>query len=79
MRYVDLGDADTAARWGYPGAWGGATMVDAPDVSGDYHHHWGWHQGVRRPNLSAWFMWNLLGDSAVGCAGVLTPTATPGP
>lgn len=77
IRYVDLSDPDTDARWGYPGTWGAATKVDAPDQSTDAIHTWGWNLGVRRPNLAAWFMWNLFIDNAVGCGGTAAPTKLP--
>ena len=70
MRYVDLEDADLAAQWGYGGAWGGATKVQAPPAWEELETEvWGAYQGARRPILSAWFMWNLFLDRAFGCKG----------
>jgi hypothetical protein len=70
MLYVDLNDAGMASRWGYPGAWGSATKVQAPYAWDKLDTRvWGAYQGARRPILPAWFMWNLFLDHNFGCHG----------
>jgi hypothetical protein len=79
--YVDLEDIEMAALWGYPGAWGGAKLVGEAtlikETKGIRLKKWGYYQGVRRPILSAWFLWNLFQDYKFGCGGVAKKTAFP--
>ena len=81
LRYVDLDDATMAALWGYPGAWGAATLHIAGSRWGDEDPSrkklWGYYQGVRRPSLSAWFVWNLFLDTTFGCGGRAEVTSLP--
>jgi len=75
--YVDLLDPLMASLWRYTGAWGAATVKnywvgDPKDVS-----NWGSFQGVRRPALAAWFMWNLFLDKIFGCGGKASVTPVP--
>lgn len=78
MRYVDLDDATTAAQWGFPGAWGAATMVKGLPLWGTgISPVWGEYQGARRPILPAWFMWNLFLDRTFGCKGNPQLTRSP--
>lgn len=74
LTYVDLDDALMSALWGYLGAWGGAT---ARKVSEYYPFAHNVYQGVQRPSLSAWFLWNLFLDSTYGCSGLATLPPTP--
>lgn len=78
LRYVDLDDAATAALWGYPGAWGGATLLTAtPAWDPGNLLLWGYYQGARRPALAAWLVWNLFLDRTFGCGGYPQLTRSP--
>ena len=78
LEYVDLDDAQTAALWGYAGAWGGATVRSyAPTWAPDAPSHWGYYRGAQRPSLAAWFVWNLFLDRVYGCHGVPDLTRSP--
>jgi hypothetical protein len=57
--YVDLTDPGMADSWKFPGAWGAARKADG----------WGTFLGRERPNLAAWFLWNLYWDTTFGSAG----------
>lgn len=72
LEYVDLSNQDFAAIWGYPGAWGSATIWAIYDYA-----KWGKIQGVRRPMLAAWFNFNLFVDHIYGAGGI--PELTPLP
>ncbi len=76
VRYVDLEDADTAALWGYPGAWGAAGLERYP-LYDSVVRVWGHYQGPRRPLLAAWFLWNLFHDKTFGGGGVAKLTSLP--
>ncbi len=84
VEYVDT-DSDLAmkANWGFAGYWGVAEREAHPfkgfveeEVGATTQEIWGRFGGVRRPNLAAWFLWNLYFDTFYG-AGATTYT-TPG-
>lgn len=74
VKYVDTHDQELATFWNYPGYWGAAEQDDYTGMvtkGGDEaaevtQETWGRFGGARRPNLSAWFLWNLYWDAEFG-------------
>ena len=80
VEYVDT-ESDVAmnANWGFAGYWGVAKNDAYPfkRIVGDekgpiIQENWGVFGGMRRPNLAAWFLWNLYFDAFYGAGGFVT-------
>ncbi len=68
--YVGQDGSETAHLWTYAGAWGGASVFMDLLPDGTVRNY-GFYRGVRRPILSAWFLWDLFTNWQYGCAGTV--------
>lgn len=73
--YVDTNDQATRDYWSYHGSWGTAELEQYPfyyEGSENEEHviKSGRYGGAWRPNLAAWFIWNLFFDRVHGAGDV---------
>jgi hypothetical protein len=78
VEYVDLTDPGNRSLWGYPGFWGAARACFLSDTQNNQlHTSDAKYGGLKRPNLGAWFLFNLYTDPVYGSYGKIEEAPPP--
>lgn len=80
VEYVDLTDPRNRSLWGYPGFWGAAEAYLLFDTQNNQLHAYdpdARYGGLQRPNLGAWFLFNLYTDPVYGSYGKIAEAPPP--